>query len=168
MPLRGALQDPSNWKAFLLTLQSPLRRLHLEPTFSVNEAAETLLSGERQLFPPRPRAPGSGTRRPAALLRHRHSHQNTWAPKHREQRRRGTQQKKKERKSEEQLPAWPPSEAPIEVGLLEQRPLGLAEHLPGRRRDFVASAQLELLAVRGVWGPRGGRMPFRERTQHWS
>ena len=91
-------------------LQSPLRRLHPQHMFSIiKEAADSLLSGERQLFPPRPRAPGSGARRPAALLLHRHSHQNTWArnTENRGDEARGRKRKRGKAKSSSQLGPLP-------------------------------------------------------------
>ena len=71
-------------------------------------------------------------------------------------------QQKKERKGKEHPRAWPPFRGPSEVGLLQRRPLGLAEQPPGRRRDFFAKRQVELLALRGTdWGAAsraGGRV----------
>ena len=64
-------------------MQGPPAYCSLHPckhAFSEKEAADSLLSGKRRPLLPRPRAPGSGPRGPAALVHPRRSHRNTWAP----------------------------------------------------------------------------------------
>ena len=58
----------------------------------------------------------------------------------------GPAAEKRNEKAKSTRELGPPSEAPSEVGLFQGRPLGLAEQPPGRRRDFEATAHVELLA----------------------
>ena len=118
-------------------------------------AYETLLSGKTST----PSAASSSSRQrykapssPSAPSPFSAKHLGPETPRTEEMRHTAEKERENRRRA---APSLAPFEAPVEVGLLEQRPLGLAEHLPGRRRDFVAIAQVELLAVRGVRG-RGG------------